>query len=70
LEKRMMSQHYTLVRLERERSLRAALGRPSVPRRPRRRLRSLRVRVPWRRPAPLLAPHQYLELEFIVDDRR
>jgi hypothetical protein len=70
LEKRMMSQYYTLVRLERERSLREASGRPSVPRRPRRSLRSLRVRIPRRRRQPLLAPQQYLELEFIVDHRR
>jgi hypothetical protein len=63
----MMSQLHTLVRLEHELSLQAAYGRPSVPPRPRRPLRS---RIPRRRPQPRLAPHQYLELEFIVEERR
>jgi hypothetical protein len=66
----MSYQHYTLVRLERELSLQAARARPSVPRRPRRGLRPLRACIPRRRSQPLLAPQQYLELEFIVDDRR
>jgi hypothetical protein len=69
----MSYQHYTLVRLERELSLQIALARapvPRRPRRPRRSLRPLRARIPFRRCRPLLAPQQYLELEFIVDDRR
>jgi hypothetical protein len=75
----MSYQHYTLVRLERELSLQIALARapvprrprrPRGPRRPRRSLRPLRARIPLRRCRPLLAPQQYLELEFIVDDRR
>ena len=66
----MHQSHYELVRLERDLRLRAHRSRPLSPSRSRPDLDALRRRLPRRRSRPLMSAHEYLELEFTVEDRR
>ena len=66
----MQHQHYELVRLEHRLRLERARARPLAPPRWPRGVGARRPRAPRRRQRPLMQTHEYLELEFAVDERR
>jgi hypothetical protein len=66
----MQSQYYELVRLEHRLRLARARAHPTAAPRQRRDVGVRLPRIPRRRQRPLMQTHEYLELEFAVDDRR